>query len=62
VIGVENNLMGGHEDAQAEWIRQQSIDMATCFDKPNEAACQKAMNERNAVGLALATGSVALAR
>lgn len=21
-VVVENNLMGGHEDAQAEWIRQ----------------------------------------
>ena len=54
--------MGEHEDAQAEWIRQHGIDMATCFDNPSEAACQKAMNERNAVGLALATGSVALVR
>jgi len=52
--------MGGHEDAQAEWIRQQGIDMATCSDNPSGAACQKAMNERNAVGLALATGSIAL--
>ena len=52
--------MGGHEDAQAEWIRKHGTDMATCSDNPSGAACQKAMNERNAVGLALATGSVAL--
>ncbi|MFK0528024.1 filamentous hemagglutinin, partial [Escherichia coli] len=34
--------------------------MATCADNPSGAACQKAMNERDAVGLALATGAVAL--
>ncbi len=52
--------MGGSEDAQAAWIRQHGIDMATCSDNPSGAACQKAMNERDAVGLALATGTVAL--
>jgi filamentous hemagglutinin len=57
---VENNLLGGSEDAQAAWIRQHGVDMATCSDNPSGAACQKAMNERDAVGLALATGSVAL--
>ena len=57
---VENNLMGGSEDAQAAWIRQHGIDMATCADSPTGAACQKAMNERDSVGLALATGTVAL--
>ena len=34
--------------------------MTTCSDNPSGAACQKAMNERDAVGVALATGSVAL--
>lgn len=34
--------------------------MATCSDNPGGAACQKAINERDAVGLALATGTVAL--
>ncbi|MDA8517833.1 hemagglutinin repeat-containing protein [Citrobacter sp. Igbk 16] len=57
---AENNLMGGSEDAQAAWIRQHGIDMASCSDNPGGAACQKAINERDAVGLALATGSVAL--
>ncbi|NCH12507.1 Contact-dependent inhibition of growth factor CdiA [Cronobacter sakazakii] len=57
---VENNLLGGSEDAQAAWIRQHGIDMATCSDNANGAACQKAINERDAVGLALATGTVAL--
>lgn len=57
---VENNLFGGSEDAQAAWIRQHGIDMATCAENPSGAACQKAMNERDAVGLALATGTVAL--
>ncbi|HAV9324118.1 TPA: filamentous hemagglutinin, partial [Escherichia coli] len=57
---VENNLLGGSEDTQAAWIRQHGIDMATCADNPSGAACQKAMNERDAVGLALATGTVAL--
>ncbi|WP_227626293.1 VENN motif pre-toxin domain-containing protein, partial [Klebsiella michiganensis] len=57
---TENNLLGGSEDAQAAWIRQHGVDMATCSDNPSGAACQKAMNERDAVGLALATGSVAL--
>lgn len=57
---VENNLLGGSEDAQAAWIRQHDIDMATCAENPSGAACQKAMNERDAVGLALATGTVAL--
>ncbi|MEY8772366.1 hemagglutinin repeat-containing protein [Erwinia sp. ACCC 02193] len=57
---VENNLLGGSEDAQAAWIRQHGVDMATCSDNPSGAACQKAMNERDAVGFALATGSVAL--
>lgn len=41
-------------------VRQHGIDMATCADNPSGAACQKAMNERDAVGLALATGAVAL--
>lgn len=31
-----------------------------CADAPGSASCQKALNERDAVGLALATGSVAL--
>ncbi|MDD9664270.1 hemagglutinin repeat-containing protein [Klebsiella pasteurii] len=57
---VENNLLGGSEDAQAAWIRQHGVDMASCSDNPSGAACQKAMNERDAIGLALATGSVAL--
>ncbi|WP_429830655.1 hemagglutinin repeat-containing protein [Enterobacter bugandensis] len=57
---VENNLLGGSEEAQAAWIRQHGVDMATCSDNPSGAACQKAMNERDAVGLALATGGVAL--
>lgn len=34
--------------------------MATCTENSSGAACQKAMNERDAVGLALATGTVAL--
>ena len=34
--------------------------MATCESAPGSASCQKAMNVRDAVGLALATGSVAL--
>lgn len=51
--------MGGSEDAQAAWIRQHGIDMASCSDNPGGAACQKAINECDAVGLALATGKVA---
>ena len=54
---VENNLLGGSEDAQAGWIRQHGIDTASCADAPDSASCQKAVNERGAVGLALATGS-----
>ncbi|EPY7124018.1 two-partner secretion domain-containing protein [Klebsiella variicola] len=57
---VENNLLSGSEDAQAAWLRQHGIDMASCSDNPGGSACQKAINERNAVGLALASGSVAL--
>ncbi|MGP7361254.1 VENN motif pre-toxin domain-containing protein, partial [Klebsiella pneumoniae] len=57
---VENNLLSGSEDAQAAWLRQHGIDMASCSDNPGGLACQKAINERNAVGLALASGSVAL--
>ncbi|MBW4210155.1 VENN motif pre-toxin domain-containing protein [Enterobacter asburiae] len=57
---VENNLMAGSEDAQAAWLRQHGTDMATCADNPSGAACQKAINERDAVALALATGTVAL--
>ena len=34
--------------------------MAICSDNPGGTACQKAMNERDAVELALATGGVAL--
>lgn len=59
-VVVENNLLGGSEDAQAAWIRQHGVDMASCSDDPAGAACQKAKNERDAVGFALATGSVAL--
>ena len=35
---VENNLLGGNEDAQAAWIRQHGIDMATCAEPPSGAA------------------------
>lgn len=59
-VVVENNLLNGSEDAQAAWIRQHGVDMATCSDNPTGPACQKAKNERDAVGLALATGTVAL--
>jgi hypothetical protein len=34
--------------------------MASCSDNPGGAACQEAINERDAVGLALATSTVAL--
>jgi hypothetical protein len=54
--------MGGSEDAQAAWIRQHGIDMASCSDNPGGAACQKAINERNAVGLALALCFLAVLR
>lgn len=57
---MKNNLLGGNQDAQAAWIRQHGTDMASCADAPGSASCQKATNERDAVGLALATGSVAL--
>ncbi|WP_241650137.1 hemagglutinin repeat-containing protein [Rosenbergiella collisarenosi] len=59
-VTVENNLLGGSEEAQAAWIRQHGIDMASCADNSGGSACQKAKNERDAVGFALATGSVAL--
>lgn len=32
--------------------------MATCSDNPTGAACQKAKNERDAVGLTLASGEI----
>ncbi len=58
---MDNNFPGGvTEDGQAEFIRQHGLDMATCETAPASASCQKAMNERDAVGLAIATGSVAL--
>ena len=57
---VENNLLGGNEESQAAWIRQHGINMASCSDNPGGSACQKAKNERDAAGLALATGSVTL--
>jgi len=52
--------MCGSEDVQAAWIRQHGIDMANCAGNPGGVPCQKAMNERDAVGLALATSTVAL--
>lgn len=51
--------MAGNEDAQAAWIRQHGIDMASCSDNPSGAACEKAKNERDAVAMALATGGTA---
>jgi filamentous hemagglutinin len=57
---VENNLMAGSEDVQVAWLQQHRTDMASCADEPSSASCQKAMNERDAVGLALASGGVAL--
>ena len=57
---VENNLLGGSEGAQYGWILQHCADIASCADAPGSASCQKAMNERDAVGLSLATDSVAL--
>jgi len=44
--------MCGSKDVQAAWIRQHGIDMANCAGNPGGVACQKAMNERDAVGLA----------
>jgi len=32
--------------------------MATCSDNPSGSACQKAMNERGAVALTLASGEI----
>ncbi len=58
-VVVENNLVAGNEDLQSAWLRQHGIDMASCSDNPAGAACQKAKNERNAVALALASGSAA---
>jgi filamentous hemagglutinin len=52
--------MGGTEEGQAAFIRQHGIDMASCQSAPSSASCQKAINERDAVGLALATGGGAL--
>ncbi len=58
---MDNNFPGGvTEDGQAEFIRQHGLDMASCETAPASASCQKAINERDAVGLAIATGSVAL--
>jgi len=57
---VENNLMAGSEDVQVAWLQQHGTDMASCADEPSSASCQKAINERDAVGLALASGGVAL--
>lgn len=56
---VENNLIDGSEFGQGKFIRQHGINMASRTDAPGSASCQKAKNERDAVGLALATGSVA---
>jgi filamentous hemagglutinin len=55
---VENNLMGGSEDAQAAWIRQHGVDMASCSDNPGGAACQKAINERDSVAFAMASAGL----
>lgn len=57
---VENNLFGGNKVTHSSWVRQHGVDIASCADNPGGNACQKAKNERDAVGLALATGSVAL--
>jgi len=59
-VVVENNLMAGSEDVQVAWLQQHRTDMASCADEPSSASCQKAINERDAVGLALASGGVAL--
>nr|WP_324723406.1 VENN motif pre-toxin domain-containing protein [Lelliottia sp. JS-SCA-14] len=56
---IENNLVAGNEDAQAAWIQQYGIDMASCGDAPGSASCQKAQNERDAVAFALAAGGTA---
>lgn len=59
-VVVENNLMAGSEDVQVAWLQQHGTDMASGADEPSSASCQKAINERDAVGLALASGGVAL--
>lgn len=56
---VENNLLGGGtEEGQAEFIRQHGLDMASCETAPASASCQKAMNERDAVGFAMASAGL----
>jgi len=55
---VENNLLGWNEESQAAWLRQHGIDMATCTDNPSGTACQKAMNERDAVAFAMASAGL----
>jgi len=59
-VVVENNLMAGREDVPGAWLQQHGTDMASGADEPSSASCQKAINERDAVGLALASGGVAL--
>ncbi|EOI5718102.1 hypothetical protein ACMS1V_000006 [Cronobacter dublinensis] len=51
--------MDGSEIGQGKFIQQHGIDMASCADAQDSASCQKAKNERDAVGLALAKESVA---
>ncbi len=56
---VENNLLGGGtEEGQAEFIRQHGLDMASCETAPASASCQKAINERDAVGFAMASAGL----
>ena len=56
---VENNLLGGGtEEGQAEFIRQHGLDMASCETAPASASCQKAINERDAVGFAMASSGL----
>lgn len=50
--------MGGSEDAQAAWIRQYGIDIASCSDNPGGAACQEAINKRDSVAFAMASAGL----
>ncbi len=56
---VENNLLGGGtEEGQAEFIRQHGLDMSSCETAPTSSSCQKAINERDAVGFAMASAGL----
>ena len=53
---VENNLLGGNEEAQTKFVQEHGKNIASCADNPGSASCQKGLAMNDALMVALPAG------